>query len=118
MWRKLFNRRKHPRFVAAQNTYIIFGYNSENEKILPIVEISEGGCQFVYPGDESVPEQACYVALMSDQEICLERIKISTVSDMPAVGSYKKRGVAFKPESTLDIKRIVRLIRKASLCKT
>lgn len=118
MWRKLFNRRKHSRFVAAQHTYIVFQHNTGNERILPIAKISEGGCEFFYQGDENDLEKVCFVALMSGNDVYLDRIKISTVSDKPASGSYKQRSVAFRPESRLDKERLKRFIAKVSICKS
>lgn len=117
MLRKLFNRRKHTRYIAAQDTYIIFQHKSEKEKILPIVEISEGGCRFTYNRDEYDPEKICFVTLMTGDAVFLDTIKISTISDKPASGPYIKRGVVFRPQNTLEIKRLKRFIEKVSLCK-
>ena len=118
MWRKLFNRRKHPRFVAAQNTYIVFQQNTQNERKLPIVKISEEGCEFIYQGDEEDLEKVCDVALMSDNDIYLDRIKISTISNKLASGPYKKRSVVFRPQGSLEKEKLKRFIAKVSVCKT
>ncbi len=118
MWRKLFNRRKHPRFVATQDTFIIFQHNTQHERVLPIVEISEGGCAFIYEEKEKDLEKSCFVALMSGDDTYLEQIKISSVSDTPASKSFIKRSVVFRPQGSLDSKRLKRFIEKVSICKS
>lgn len=117
MLRKLFNRRKHARFVAVQDTYIIFQHKFDNEKKLPVVEISETGCKFTYRSDEYDPESDCFVALMTGNTVFLNRIRIYTVSDKPAAGPYKNRVVAFRPQNSLEAKRLQKFMEKASLCK-
>jgi len=85
--------------------------------MLPIAKISEGGCEFFYQGDESDLEKVCFVALMSGNDVYLDRLKISTVSDYPTSGPYKKRSVAFRPGNSLEKERLKRFILKVSICK-
>lgn len=117
MLRKLFNRRKHPRFFADQKTFVVFQPGTQGEKILQILDISEGGCGFIYQGNEGDLEKSGLIAIMSGRETYFDQINISTVSDLNASGPFRRRGVEFKWLGTLDKKRLNNFIKKVSICK-
>jgi hypothetical protein len=118
MLRKLFNRRKHTRYVAEQKTYIVYVVPySGKEKKIQIIDISEGGCGFIYHGDERDLDKVGQVDLMSDNVPYLERVKIAVVNDQPASGEYRRRGVEFKWLGTLDKLNLKSFIQKVTLCK-
>jgi len=118
MFRKLFNRRKHPRFVAEQNAFLVFFQPySNNAKKMQIIDISEGGCGFIYHGDEKDLDKISVADLMSDNVPHLEQIKIAVVNDQPAEGPFRRRGVAFKWLGSLDRKKLKEFIEKISICK-
>jgi c-di-GMP-binding flagellar brake protein YcgR len=117
MLRKIFNRRKHPRFFADQKTYLVVQPSTRSEKKLQILDISEGGCGFVYYGNEEDLESSSIIALMCNKDTYFEQIKISTVSDQPASGPFRRRGVEFKWLGSLDKKKMNSFIKRISICK-
>lgn len=118
MLRKLFNRRKHPRFVVEPKTYIVFGANTSGEKKMQIIDISEGGCGFVYHGDEKDLNEMCLASLTKDNVPPVEQVKVATASDQPASGPYRRRGVEFKWLGLFDKTKLKKFIEKVSLSKT
>lgn len=114
--RKLFNRRKHARFFAEPKTYIVFQPNKKSEKKLQIIDISQGGCGFIYHGDEKSIDMVSRVDLMSDDIPFLEDVFISVQSDEPISEEFRRRGVEFKWLGTLSKKELQTFIKKVSIC--
>lgn len=117
MLRKIFSRRKHPRFHAKQKTYLVIQPYTPNEQKVQILDISDGGCGFIYTGDEKDLEEAGLVSLMSDSVPYIERINFSTVNDQPVSGPFRRRGVEFKWLGSMDKKKLKRFIQDVSLAK-
>ena len=117
MLRKIFNRRKHPRFFAEQNTFLVIQPCTEHEKKLQIHDISEGGCGFLYHGNEKDLEIPDLIAIASKKYTCFEQIKILTVSDQPSSGPFRRRGIEFKWLGDPDKKMLSSFIKKVSICK-
>jgi len=113
--RKIFSRRKHQRFLVEEKTYLVFQPNTSNEKKLQILDISEGGCGFIYQGDEKDLENMSFVTLTNDGIPYMERIKISKVNDNPTSGPYRRRGVEFKWLGTFDKEKLKRFIQTVSI---
>jgi hypothetical protein len=113
--RQLFNRRKHQRFFAAQKAYIVFLPNKQNERKLQIIDISEGGCGFIYHGDEKLIDMVGRVDLMDDKVPYLEDIFISVQNDAPATEGFRRRGVEFKWLGTVSKKELNSFIKKISI---
>jgi len=116
MLRKIFNRRKHPRFFAEQNTFLVFQPCTTNEKKLQIHDISEGGCGFIYHGNDNDLEESDLIAIATKKYTLIEQVKISTVSDQPASGPFRRRGVEFKLGEP-DKRMLNSFIKKVSICK-
>lgn len=121
MLRKLFNRRKHPRFFADEKAYIVFLPIKKDGTKLPvqIIDISEGGCGFIYHGDEKLVDQVGRVDLMSDKVPYLESIFISVQNDQPAdaEGDLRRRGIEFKWLGTVSKRALKAFIQKVSVGK-
>jgi c-di-GMP-binding flagellar brake protein YcgR len=114
---KVFSRRKHSRFHAKEKTFIVFQPFTPGEKKLQIIDISEGGCGFIYTGDESDLEALGQVNLMSEDSQDVQGINILKVRDQRLSGPYRKRGIEFKWLGSLDKQRLKKFIEVVSLCK-
>ena len=117
MLRKLFSRRSHPRYLAEQKTYLVFQPSTSKEKKFQVIDISEGGCAFIYHGDEKDIEKVSFVSLMRNNDPQIERINITTANDQPASGPFRRRGVEFRWLGLLDEKKLRDFIKKVSICE-
>ncbi len=117
MLRRIFNRRKHPRFFAEQRTFIVYRPSTESEKKFEILDISEGGCGFIYHGSEAELEKTDVIAIMRNKETCFEEIRISTVSDQSSSGPFRRRGIEFKFLGVQDKKMLNSFIKRISICR-
>ena len=62
--RRMFRSRKHPRFFASKGTFVVVkrhtSHGKEMQKI-QILDISEGGCAFIYNGTKKELEEAGFL---------------------------------------------------------
>jgi len=92
--RRLFTYRKHERFMVHGNTFVILSPNKENEMKAHIIDISLGGVAFVYQGLKEDLESSGFLKMIG-KNANLEKVNFKTVSDRPAHGFYRRRGVEF-----------------------
>lgn len=114
---KVFSRRKHSRFHAKEKTFIVFQPFTPDEQKLQVIDISEGGCAFIYTGEESDLESISNVSLVCDNDHQIDRVPLSKVRDELVSGPFRKRGVEFRWLGDLDREKLKRFIEQASLCK-
>lgn len=117
MIRKMFSNRRNPRFHVKEHTFLVFQSNTKDEKRLQVIDISEGGCAFLYTGDEKDLQHVCYADLTSNNISYVERIKISAVSDIKHSGPVRRRGVEFTWMGLLDYRRLKQFIQRVSICE-
>lgn len=117
MLRKLFNRRKDQRFYVKEKTFLVFQPNSKDERKVLILDISEGGCGFIYQGEEKELEKISNVALMSGNIPHVSQINITTANDRPSTPPFRRRGVEFRWLGFLDEEKLRDFIKKVSICK-
>ncbi len=117
MLRRIFTRRKHSRFHAKEKTFIVFQPFTPDEQKLQIIDISEGGCAFIYTGEEQDLEAIGQVSLMNDNLHQLDGINFSKVRDERLSGPFRRRGVEFKWLGSLDKEKLKKFICQVSLCK-
>lgn len=117
MLRKIFTRRKHSRYHAKEKTFIVFQPFTPDERRLQIIDISEGGCAFIYTGEERDLESICHVNLMGNKSHHVEGIQLSKVRDQHISGPFRKRGVEFQWLGAFDRDRLKKFIDQVSLCK-
>jgi len=117
MLRKIFSRRKHSRYHAKEKTFIVFQPFTPDEQRLQIIDISEGGCAFIYTGEERDLEAMCQVNLMSDNLHHVEGLHLSKVRDQHVSGPFRRRGVEFQWLGALDKEKLKKFIDQVSLCR-
>ncbi len=116
-FRKIISRRKHPRFFVAENTFIVFQASKPNQQKMQIIDISEGGCAFIYTGNTKDLEEFGYIDLMINNKKQIDSVACTTVRDEPVSEPFRKRGVEFKWLGSLNQKKLKKFIQEATICK-
>lgn len=124
--RRLLRPRRHPRHYTTKGVFVIVSpYPYKPEKMegrkLQILDISEGGCAFIYNGTKQDLVEAGILCLMDEDSICLESADFVTVTDksLPQekeeAGWIRRRGVMFKWLGVFDRKRLKEFIKQKSI---
>jgi len=111
--RRLFAPRHHQRFMVQNDTIVILSPGTDNEQNAHVIDISEGGVAFVYHGSKEDLETSGILNMLT-KNASLEKVNFETVSDKPATGSYRRRGVKFDWMGVLkqnDLKDFIKSIR-------
>jgi c-di-GMP-binding flagellar brake protein YcgR len=123
--RRLLKPRKHPRYYTTQKTFVVVSpYTSEGKKgkKIQILDISEGGCAFVYDGTKEELDEMGLLSLVAEDTPCLESVDFSTVSDQSlpdaqnAKVGLRRRSVEFKWLGILDREKLKEFIEQNSIC--
>lgn len=118
MLRKIFTRRKHSRYHAKERTFIVFKPFTPDEQKLQIIDISEGGCAFIYTGEERDLEAIGQVNLACEsEEQLVDGLNFTKVRDEHLSGPFRKRSGEFRWLGTMDKGRLKKFVEQASLCK-
>jgi c-di-GMP-binding flagellar brake protein YcgR len=116
--RRLFRPRLHPRFYADKRVFIVVEpYTAEGRRV-QILDISEGGCAFIYNGSKEELEEAGLLSFQSEDIPYLERIDFVSKSDNLLSDSIDKeeqlrrRSVEFKWLGVFDRKKLKEFIKQ------
>lgn len=123
IYRKLFNRRKHQRFMVRSGTVVIVTPETDtNRKMkVQVVDVSMGGAAFIYQGTAADLEKSGFLKICADTPDS-ESVKFSTASDSPAPGStatstlFRRRGVKFTWMGVLGKAELKDFIKEAGVC--
>jgi c-di-GMP-binding flagellar brake protein YcgR len=105
MRRRILKPRKHPRFYPNEPAFVVVNaYRAEGQKIkkYPVIDISEGGCAFIYDSSEKALAQSGCLSLSFKDTFYIEKLDFITRSDtlfsqiMNPSDSLRRRGVEFK----------------------
>ena len=122
--RRLFKRRRHPRYLVKDGTFLVIrsaGENGEEQKV-QLLDISEGGMAFIYQGSPSELERSGVLKLLSKRPHG-EKIDFETVSDQPFPGvadlanTLRLRGVKFKWMGLFEQAQLKDLIDAVRVCE-
>jgi hypothetical protein len=122
--RRLFRPRKDPRFYACKGTFVVIKHQTPSGremKKIQVLDISEGGCAFVYNGTKEELEEAGFLSLIAGGDPELDRVDYVTASDHPVPEKYnssgwlRRRGVNFKWLGMFDRKRLQEFIEQNSI---
>ena len=122
--RRLFRLRKHPRFYVRNGTFVVISYRTpigKEMKKIQLLDISEGGCSFVYNGTREELEEAGFLSLMAGDDPQFDSVDFVTVSDISIPEKYnssgwlRRRGVNFKWLGMFDRKRLQEFIEQNSI---
>jgi hypothetical protein len=122
--RRLFRPRKHPRYFACKGTFVVVKHltsRGKEAKRIQVLDISEGGCAFVYNGTREELEEAGILGLLADEGPQFDGVDFVTTSDHPipeehnSTGWLRRRGVNFKWLGIFDQKRLQDFIERNSI---
>jgi c-di-GMP-binding flagellar brake protein YcgR len=122
--RRFFRPRKHPRFYASKETFVVvkqYTSSGREMKKIQVLDISEGGCAFVYNGTREELEEAGFLSLLAGDEPRLDRVDFVTASDDPIPEKYnssgwlRRRGINFKWLGMFDRKRLQEFIEQNTI---
>jgi c-di-GMP-binding flagellar brake protein YcgR len=124
--RRLLKRRKHPRYYTTNRSLVVVSpYNSaKEEKKFQLLDISEGGCSFIYDGIKEELDERGFLSLVADDTPCLKRVAFIAISDnslhktQNISGGFRRRGVEFKRLELIDRKRLKEFIEQQSICRS
>jgi len=125
--RRLLKPRKSRRYYTDKGAFVVVSpYAAEGKKgkRVQILDISEGGCAFIYKGTKEELVESGLLTLMDDDTPCLESVDFVTVSDHPLPqyldnsGLLRRRGVKFKWLGVFDRDRLNKFIEQNALGHT
>ena len=122
--KRLFRPRLHPRFYADKGVLVVIEpYTAEGRKV-QMLDISEGGCAFIYDGSRKDLEESGLLSLQFKDIPYLERIGFVTKSDSLLSDSNDKkkqlriRSVEFQWIGVLDRKKLKKFIKQNAIART
>ncbi|MGB5218447.1 MAG: PilZ domain-containing protein [Smithella sp.] len=124
--KKLFNRRRHKRYFVKDGTLVVVSPgNVENpEKVVQLVDISNGGMAFVYQGSPAEIEKSSLLQVVTQKPpYRTESIRFDTVSDEPVAEDaqtseqFRRRGVKFRWMGFFDETAFKNLIDEIKICE-
>jgi c-di-GMP-binding flagellar brake protein YcgR len=116
--RRLLRPRIHPRFYVDKGVFVVVEPYTDEGKKVQVLDISEGGCAFIYTGTKEELEQSGLLSLQSDDIPYLDRVDFVTKSDTLLSDSkdkeeqLRRRSVEFKWLGIIDRKKLKEFIRK------
>jgi hypothetical protein len=126
IFRKLFSPRKSPRFYPCKGAYLIIAPYTAHGKKVEILDISDGGCAFIYDGTKEELAESGLLSLVLDDTPYLDTVDFVTASDnplpVPATQDnpvqLRRRGVEFKWLGVLSRERLKEFIKQISIGST
>jgi c-di-GMP-binding flagellar brake protein YcgR len=122
--KRLFRPRLHPRFYADKGVLVIIEpYTAEGRKV-QMLDISEGGCAFIYNGSKEELEESGLLNLQFEDIPYLEHINFVTKSDNLLSDSndkeeqLRRRSVEFKWLGVFDRKKLKEFIKQNAIART
>jgi c-di-GMP-binding flagellar brake protein YcgR len=122
--RRLFKRRQHPRHYPVKGAYLVVApYTGGDKKTrkVQILDISEGGCAFIYNGAKEDLEEFGFLDFLEGDAVFLDRVNFTTASDVPlpqTKESYdwlRRRGVEFKWLGIVGQQKLREFIERISI---
>ena len=127
LFRKLFQRRQNPRFYPCKGTYLIIAPYAKNSKEpnhinkIEIIDISAGGCAFIYDGSSKSLMESGLLSLFLDGTPHVDSVDFVTASDNPLPTNHdnsvklRRRGLEFRWLGTFNKERLKSFIEKISI---
>ncbi len=116
--RRLFRHRLHPRFYTDKRVFVVVEPYTAEERKVQMLDISEGGCAFIYNGSKEELEKIGLLSLQFKDIPYLERIDFVTKSDNLLSDSndkkeqLRRRSVEFKWLGVFDRKKLKAFIKQ------
>ena len=110
------NRRKQKRYITHGHAYLVIQPYTEHEQKLQVIDISQGGCAFIYTGELSDLAESGFANLLTGDCTHLEKVQYSTRSDTKFKPTSCRRGVEFRWLGEVEKKQLNAFIESAALC--
>lgn len=114
--KRFLNKRKHKRYITHNHTYLVVQPYTEGEQKLRVIDISEGGCAFIYTGELSDLAESGFANLLTGDCTHLEKVQFSTRSDTMLTPTSHRRGVEFRWLGKVEKEQLNDFIESAALC--
>ena len=122
--KRLFrNPRMHPRFSVDNGVLVLIEPHAAAPRQVQMVNISEGGCAFIYNGSRKDLEASGFLSIQFKDILCLERVGFVTKSDSLLSDSNDKkeqlriRNVEFQWIDILDQKKLKEFIKQNAIVR-
>ena len=115
--RRLLRFRTHPRFYVDKGVFVVVEPYTDEGKKVQVLDISEGGCAFIYTGTKEELEESGLLSLQSDDIPYLDRVDFVTKSDTLISDAkdreeqLRRRSVEFKWLGVIDRKKLKEFIK-------
>ena len=122
--KRLFRPRLHHRYSVDNGVLVLIEPHAAAPRQVQMVNISEGGCAFIYNGPRKDLEASGFLSLQFKDILCLERIGFITKSDSLLSDSNDKkeqlriRSVEFQWMGILDRKKLKEFIKQNAIART
>ena len=117
------NPRLHPRFSVDNGVLVLIEPHAAAPRQVQMVNISEGGCAFIYNGSRKDLEASGFLSLQFKDILCLERVGFITKADSLLSDSNDKkeqlriRSVEFQWIDILDQKKLKEFIKQNAIVR-
>jgi hypothetical protein len=122
--KRLFrNPRLHHRFSVDNGVLVLIEPHAAAPRQVQMVNISEGGCAFIYNGSSKDLEASGFLSLQFKDILCLERVGFVTKADSLLSDSNDKkeqlriRSVEFQWIDILDRKKLKEFIKQNAIVR-
>ena len=120
LFRRLFKHRKHQRYSAKNDTFVIISSGKGNrQQKVQLIDISHGGMAFIYQGSQSDLDKSGILKLLtSETEINFDKVYDFPVSgDAQSPEQLRQRGAEFKWMGSFAMSDLIDLIEKIKICE-
>jgi c-di-GMP-binding flagellar brake protein YcgR len=114
----------HPRFYTDKRVFVVVEpYTAEGRKV-QMLDISEGGCAFIYNGSKEELEESGLLTLQCEDIPYLERINFVSKSDSllsdfnDKEEQLRRRSVEFKYLGVFNRKKLKEFIKQNAIGRT
>ena len=122
--RRFFRRRQHPRHYPVKGAYLVvapYAHGAKKTRKVQILDISEGGCAFIYNGSKEDLEESGFLDFLEGDSVFLDRVSFTTASDIPLPQTkdnydwLRRRGVEFKWLGIVGQQKLREFIERISI---
>lgn len=123
LFRRVFGKRKHKRYHTCERAYVVIYPYRNNERKFQIIDISEGGCGFIYKGRKEDLIEAGKLCFTERENIDVgelyevEDVRFVTANDMKMDEAARRRGVRLHWMGELDKKGFLEFMKSVTVCE-
>ena len=121
--KRLFRPRLHHRYSVDNGVLVLIEPHAAAPRQLQMVNISEGGCAFIYNGSKKDLKASGFLSIQFKDILCLKRVGFVTKSDSLLSDSNDKkeqlriRNVEFQWIDILDQKKLKEFIKQNAIVR-